>query len=63
VLNESIDPYDLSLGFRRTFGHAEFLKAVDEELLQLLESGTLNVRPRFMCTSAHILQCRSFANY
>jgi ABC-type amino acid transport substrate-binding protein len=45
VLAESIEPYDLSLGFRRTFGRPAFREAVDEELLLLLESGTLNVRP------------------
>ena len=44
VLNDLIEPYDLALGFRRTFDNDAFRDAVDLELLRLLESGRLAVR-------------------
>jgi ABC-type amino acid transport substrate-binding protein len=50
VINEQIEPYDLSLGFRRTFGNPTFREVINEEILVLLENGVLNVRAHKCCS-------------
>lgn len=44
ILEDEIEPFDLALGFRRTFEHDALREAIDDELLLMLEDGTLQVR-------------------
>jgi hypothetical protein len=55
ILDTEIEPYDLALGFKRTFNNSAFLRAVNEVLLLLLENGTLEVRTRQASASINTL--------
>lgn len=62
ILDAELEPYDLALGFRRTFDRPDFVAAVNTQLLYLLQSGVLEVcshtaiRPQYL----GVEHCRHF---